>query len=575
MLDKDGNRYRPKDCVIGQRAAESLFPRPSKPDKGVLANYGVQERDLVEGWRRAGVLISLAELELKDIYARLIELPVRQPDGKSARSLYHWLLDAADSAVGDGGMAKRQFFREGEMWGHKQRNYAYFPVSELQYADTEGLPGVLLNQMNLVDLRHRSGAEKVKRIFGIDPIERSSIKQRVKHCHLAVDLDRDFQEAKPYLYLLRASQTSQTQHLSTLKNLHLNVCDELTADIEYMGEHFEFQVPVWGWLVDEDVLYVRSDPSDSGQEVSDLLADSIGEAIASIFRIGDGGDFARMFLCRKADRKELLHRMRGEEAEEDMERIIREFGSLDPLIRISPLPSHEEIKEPNRVNGVSESAEEGRDFDEDAGHLPDEGATPRGNDQPLTIEPREHVPVPPSVPRKLSVKRNVGGAKLRRNSHKVTDGDFAERKVVEFEKSADPPRYPLPVGHITGADAPGCDVLSFASPEDCESFRLGKNRSMDKIVRFIEVKGRKSEESSIELRGNERIAAISHKQKYFIYRLYESGAGDYQLSILRAPLDQEEALENAVYISLDQAKATERFSLSGGIQQEFGRDDNA
>jgi len=102
---------------------------------------------------------------------------------------------------------------------------------------------------------------------------------------------------------------------------------------------------------------------------------------------------------------------------------------------------------------------------------------------------------------------------------------------------------------------------------DREAFKSGANRSLDKILRFIEVKGRKHESGAIELKGNERTSAVENNSKYFIYRLYKSGFNEYQLSILQDPLGQKEALEPAVYVDLNRANETQKYSLIGGIQE--------
>jgi hypothetical protein len=566
LPDKEQNMLRPKDCVLGERAIEALFPRPARPNRDVLQVYGIDERDLIEGWRRAGVLTSLAELELNDIYSRLFELPERQPDGKSARSLYRWLLESVDTALDDGGAAGSRFFAQGRMWGRKGDEEGYFPVTELRHADSEGLPPALLKRLKIVDLPHRVGADKVRRVFGVEPIDRLAIKQRLKRFHLARDLDSDFQLAKPFFFLLRESQSSQTQHLGTLKRLNLKVCSELSAEMEYEGEKFDFELPIWGWLIDEDVLYIRSDPTEVVDASSDLLADTIGVAIASVFRIGDGGPFARMFLCNHKDRATLLKRMRGEAAVEDMERIINEFGQITPKDRISMLPELPPIQEPEPqvpvVEEFSGDETEGTP-DVQAEIAEDQGGQEKSEE--VIIQQVEHQPKSGSARQKLRVQKKSSKHNGQTTTHRVTDPDFVERKVMEIEASLLPPRFPLRVGQLTGSDAPGCDILSFDSAEQRDRFQSGEDRDIRKVRRFIEVKGRKTEGAEIELRGNEKDAAVKYGDRYYIYRLFKSGDNTYTLSTLQNPLASEEALEASVYVHLNRAIGMEEFEISGGI----------
>lgn len=564
--NESGEFLRPRDCVLGQRAIEALFPRPQKPSPEDMELFGVIDADLVEGWRRAGVLTSLAELELDDIYARLTELPERDPEGRLARALYRWLLDASDLAMGSGTAARERFINSGKMWGYHGGIVGYYPVTELRHADSEGLPSSLSSNLKIVDLPYRVGADKVERVFGVRPIDRMGIGQRVRSFQLAANLDDDFQQAKPFLFLLRTSQTSQTQYLKTLKSMSLKVCSELTAVVRYEDNEFEFIPPVWGWLIENDVVYIRSDPAEPIDIAPDLLADSIGAAIASIFRIGDGGEFARMFLCKQKDRKTLLQRMRGEAAEENMEQIIAEFGISDTTVRVAAMPASQPIQEPIVKAGQPED----REVIEPAPDISDQAdnfLTNQPNIGPLIIEHKPHSPSGPPERHDLRIQKTTGGRIRTTTMNRVTDGAFCERKAIEFEETSDPPRYPLLVGQITGSSAFGCDVISFATPEDREAFRSGANRQLDKILRFIEVKGRKSESGAIELKGNERNAAITHKKRFFIYRLFKSGTDEYQLCILQDPIEQKEALEPAVYVDLNRANTTERFLLTGGLQE--------
>ena len=76
---------------------------------------------------------------------------------------------------------------------------------------------------------------------------------------------------------------------------------------------------------------------------------------------------------------------------------------------------------------------------------------------------------------------------------------------------------------------------------------------------------------TIELRGKERSTAALYKERYFLYRLYETEPSHYQLSILENPLGQKEALEPAVHVDINRASSTERFSLSGGLLHDPDR----
>ena len=119
-----------------------------------------------------------------------------------------------------------------------------------------------------------------------------------------------------------------------------------------------------------------------------------------------------------------------------------------------------------------------------------------------------------------------------------------------------------------GAEGPGCDILSFLSQDAREAFLQGLNLELDMVARFIEVKGRGSAGATIELKGNELAAADRYKDRYYLYRFFEAEDGIFELAILDNPLAHPEALRSAVHVGMEQARATQRFALIGGLRKD-------
>lgn len=563
LRSADGTALRPKDCVLGERAVEELFPRPAMPDSSTLKRYGAQQLDVLEGWRRAGVLTSLAYLERDEIYSKLLELPRRDPDGKLARPLYHWLLDASDFAPDGDGPNQKEFLNHGEMWGRDFEGAGYIPIAELHHADVEGLPDALLQKLKIVDLRKRIGPGKVERVFGVRSVDRAGIRQRLVAKDIAMGsskANKEFQAAKPYLHKLRTSQTSQLTQLQALKDLQLEVCSTLRAELTFEGVFITYDVPVWGWLIDEKTLHVRSDPARPMSFSDSLLADSIGEALASVFRIADGGDFARMLVCKEEDRAELLRRLRGESALEDIESIKAEFEAFHTTEFEARFPVTEPPEKITPSIGGTDTV---------STHSPDQSSpetTATAPIGPLVVVAEEHVPRLPAGPRTLQVKTVTHSALRTASFRRVTDGEFCERKAMEFEEADSPPRWPLAVGQIMGTEGPHCDVLSFASEADREAFRKESIHNYNTVIRFIEVKGRGSVTATIELKGNELAAADRYGERYYLYRLFEVDDGTFELMVLQNPLIHKESLQPAVHVGIERAAATQRFSLMRGLR---------
>ncbi len=183
-------------------------------------------------------------------------------------------------------------------------------------------------------------------------------------------------------------------------------------------------------------------------------------------------------------------------------------------------------------------------------------------DEKLLIKSVELSPKAPPAKQKLRVKKYRSSSQGSSHSYNPVNGDAAELKIIENEEFFDPPRYALAVGQYMGEEGFGCDILSFKSVEDRENFKHNKCRNLDLVERFIEVKGRSSKSASIELRGNEKEAASRYNNKYYIYRLFKSGSGEYSLSVLQNPLSDVDAIEHSLYVHMDRAKRREEFEVT-------------
>ncbi len=568
MVCPNSDVISPNQTMLADALSENIFPRPARPQYETLSAFDMNASEVVTAWRNAGVITNIAELSLDGLYAKLLELPKFKQQLPAAKSLYRWLLGALESAYGEGGGNKTQFFETGKIWGKQQGQHGYFAIHELRYVDNEGLPEELLNRLAIAEIPHRSGTDKVKRLLGVNAIDRNEIQQKIVSfvpAGTGSDLDVHFQQAKPYFKALRENQSSQIQYRKELDKLRLELCTKLNLEIRYQDVGCSFELNNWAWSIDADVLYIKT-PNIVIDHQSDLLADVIGEALASIYRLANGGDFARLFRCSTKERLQLLGKMLGENISAEQLAALASKESVDlnhggilanvpviqaPKIVESELPEKPSLV-PTPINPIGVDIE-GEPISEPEGEPKKDGK--------LAIIP---IPIQPkSAPnrRKLSVKkvsRTGGGGAI---SYTPVSGELCEMKVLEIEESFETPRFPLWVGSYTGNLAFGCDILSFATEEAREQFRSRENRDLNLVERFIEVKGRKDKQAEIELRGNEKKAALEYGDKYYLYRISQISAHSFTLSILKNPLLDPEVVDHSVYIDLDRSSKTEVFEI--------------
>jgi hypothetical protein len=346
-------------------------------------------------------------------------------------------------------------------------------------------------------------------------------------------------------------------YLRSLDDLQLIVCDALEVKVAYEESEHESQIGVWDWVLVDQSLYVRCNLR--GEVSLDLLSDAVGAAIASLFRITEGDGFAKMFRCADGNRDKLLKRMCGEDVTVDPDAAQKSIK--DRLVWAGP------INPPAPAVPPPVKPEEGADEPEPAESKPEPSkenpATPPTESTPV-VTPLEHIPLPPTAPRKVSVTSIEGRPPNGKKPQTVTDGGLCEKMALEFEVSDTAPRFPLAVGHITGFEAPGCDILSFESQDDLSAFLDPASRSLATVARFIEVKGRGSATAKIELKGNELIAARCYADRYYLYRFFKDGDEGYNVTILKDPLQQEDAISTAIHVDLDRAQTSKRYHLTLG-----------
>ena len=561
---RDKRLAAPKECLAEPvQGIEDLLPQPARPTPEQAQRYGVPLSLFRDAFDRAGVLPGFSQIDPDQLYELLQSLPTRDPTGLVAKSVYNAVLKHFERADLRDSAARERFVRTGEMLARSPVGDKYFPIEQVRHIDSEDIPAALRRRINVAALPKRSGSQKVLALFGVQTVERSEIIRRITHYQPVCDassVDDEIQLLKPLFFYLRRSQARRAKESEEFVQLKVLVCSSIEGEVEFQGQKEPLELESWGWIPDDQshTAYVLSDPSESELLKSDLLADVVGQIFAAIFRIERGDDFARLFACQRKDRLKILKRLVGEDdvpAMEELERLYSDTaeqgddsevnfpdGALD-----QPSPSKKDVTHPEVPEGQGT-----------------ETSPPQNGDQPPQIDSVPHTPSGPPVRVECRVSRQgPTRPRNRTGSRRVTDGLFCEYKAIEFEENDTPPRFPVRVGNITGWDAPGVDVLSFASAEDRANFLAG-DHSEARITRFIEVKGRSSEGAKIDLRDNELEAARKYKDKYFLYRVFDRNDGSYALAILKNPLADETGVKVVYEVNLDAATRTEEFNIVGG-----------
>ena len=214
--------------------------------------------------------------------------------------------------------------------------------------------------------------------------------------------------------------------------------------------------------------------------VADLLADSLARG----FRSGA----LHILKCESLDAMEDELRLSLEDEAAPLLEEAKRRLSLQPEVdskpRTFPLPppARPDPDVPPTDSGTLHNNPPSPDLDANS-----DGAEPRE----LTVGPG--TPPGPARPhsRRRLVVTKATAMPPRANQRHIPEDDSLH-VVREFERNADSPRFVIDVNHIRGSDGFGCDLVSVASESVCREAEIDGELDERHILRFIEVKGRRS-----------------------------------------------------------------------------------
>jgi len=553
-----GGKVDPAHCTIDRSLPEEVQRVLCRPvlqaSHPLLRSLQMDERRVRSALERAGVRPSLHHLSWDDFYGLLLELPRIDPDGRSARTLYRVLFGRAEGDEPKGTSYER-FRTEGKLWGSLGGKASYFGASELYYDDNGMVPALVRSLLPLFQFDRRRGAHKVERLFGVTPLQPAKVTVRVdsiRRSPRADELGAEIERLKPVIYAMRTFVDTQGTGLVRLRKLDVQLCENVAgrATIGDRGYPIALSAPGEVLLADGTAYVIAGSTNLSPLLKDELLADAVGELFAAVFQIESGGDFARLASCSAERRTALLARVLGVELAEAEQLVDAARAKLEQPAKPPRSPASAWVEPPSGDTNTAPA--QGEAPAAHAGGLAPRTATPSppwptaaappsgttGTGAVTTAaQPRPLLPQPRSV--RLRVRKTPRASAPRPSGPQrpVVDPVHCQQLAAWFEEAEGQGRFPLPVDHLQGSDAYGCDVLSFASAEDRERFR--KSADVRLVARFIEVKGRGHEHGRVELRGNELQAARQYKERFFVYRVYDCEGGEFEIALLPDPTTVE------------------------------------
>ena len=566
LIVADGVKKKPVECMLAERSLEKIFPTPALYQHPLLDRYIKDPVMFRRALENAGVIPDLTYLSRKEIEKILLSLPEKDPSGLNAKTLYLSIMNRVDTNLLGWEKPPSEFARKGLMWGKGPDGAKYYPVQDLRHADSEDFPEILTSRIKIVDLPKRRGNQQIRRIFGVEPLDKRKIIYSAitpverEECH---DLRVQFDRIKPYLLALRQSKSQKSGEFVGLKALKLVTCQELHVRLTYETTTIETDFEIsFTWLIKDDCAYILVPDGERAAFRAAMFADSLGQIVATTFNIESGGDFARLVQCDESDRMELLRRMLGESEMPDIDDLTRQLGLVDTILPPIILPL---LPETGDELGAKPNTPEKSEGPANPESQPKEIPAPINPDS-LGVNPETHVPEPSSQKRPIVGRRTPVDTGGMGTVHRITDSNRCEELAEAFEEHEN--RFPIRVSGVVGYKGPKCDILSFESEADRDRFVAypTQEKDINDVARFIEVKGSVNEKGSINLKGNELAAARDYAERYYIYRVYEKTLNDYYFLVLADPIHKRETLEEIIEVVPERAIEASRYHVEINIQ---------
>ena len=221
---------------------------------------------------------SIDDLDSDDLYRKLLQLPDSDPDGRTAQAFYTTVLSSDNLSKNDADTFRNRFLTNGQMWGEQYGTKAYYPIEDLRYVDSEGLPLELLNDLPIGALPKKLGAIKVANTFGLKVINKADLEQTVDSYIRSSDDTEDFERAKPFFCLLRPDL--KALDIERLRSMELVYCTELSSTITFEKIKYQRNLNTWQWVVTDTKLFVVVDPLRGA--IIDFTSEAIGAARISL-----------------------------------------------------------------------------------------------------------------------------------------------------------------------------------------------------------------------------------------------------------------------------------------------------
>jgi hypothetical protein len=299
-----GINVRPCQCIISSqyKGFEPLFFSVNFD----FGKFPKSQRKQIEAiLERLGFCFSISDFSEETVYKLLLDLPIKDPKGKIAGSLYRKIIENFKLPENHsesyyrfiGGESPER--AEGKILAKRiidnEEIIEYQPISKVFYVDNPNFCGDIRQHFAIAVLPKRRGNDKIKRFFGVNPLKDVKFELSstpVRHSLFDV-FNKNFELSKPYLLTYRIDKvnenTLETQ-FTNLKQLQITICSNLEVSLENKSvkiNNYEYI----STAIEKNKIYILL--TEDYSSVKELNADIkfrsvVADIVCGVFKIESG-----------------------------------------------------------------------------------------------------------------------------------------------------------------------------------------------------------------------------------------------------------------------------------------------
>lgn len=328
--DDKGNKQIPKHCCFEDNSLDPFIVVP-KIDYGYIkAEVGRNcHKEVDTLLSRIGVADVFQEMENTVVYQTLMKLPELDPKCKLGRPLYRKMIKEGLSPeeYRKNNPCYEQFVKEGSVLAKQDGGKRYVPIAQVRYADKKVFSQDILSNFSMFDVDARAGEEKIKKLFGVQPLKYTDVEtdgEPVLH-PLDESFKKEYMRFLPFVFACRSDLKNANTDFRRLKSSKVILCSSITIRYKVgmdsrISELKEYE-PVY--LREKNIAYIclpKSFNNFTALKQTFEFADAVAELITTILDVNEDKDFFRDLFRENDFVRE--KKMRIDKGDENLERLM-------------------------------------------------------------------------------------------------------------------------------------------------------------------------------------------------------------------------------------------------------------